>query len=213
MDEVIQLAEPINRGRIDPRNINLTGSLIAITGSTIGPSVPIIGNVGITGSILAVTGSTITNTQPVGITGSITQGTTPWQVTYTGSQPVTFSTPIGVTQSTTPWTIGGTVNLTGSNIITGSLTSGSFVNAFITNLNPMAITGSTIGPIANITGSVKIFGTGSAQIAEVLSYAPSGTENAVVTRNIPSGTQAISASQTTSPWIIAGGVGLTGSTN
>src|SRR5205807_417899 len=82
-----------------------------------------------------------------------------------------------------------------------------------TNLNPIAITGSTVGPIANITGSVKIFGTGSAQIAEVLSYAPSGTENAVVTRNIPSGTQAVSASQTTIPWIIAGGVGLTGSTN
>src|SRR5437016_13363416 len=140
MDEVIQLAEPINRGRIDPRNINLTGSIISVTGSS------------------------ITNTQPVGITGSITQATTPWQVTYTGSQPVTFTTPIGVTQSTTPWTIGGTVNLTGSNIITGSLTSGSFVNAFITNpttggANPVAITGSTVGPVANITGSVYQLGT------------------------------------------------------
>src|SRR5438093_13039616 len=109
MDEVIQIAEP-GRGRIDPRNINFTGS------------------------ILAITGSSITNTQPIGITGSITQGTTPWQVTYTGSQPVTFSTPIGVTQSTTPWVVGGTVAVTGSPVvITGSLTSGSFVNAFITN--------------------------------------------------------------------------------
>src|SRR5437899_13087952 len=82
MDEIIKLAEPVNRNRIDPRNINLTGS------------------------ILAITGSSISNTQPVGITGSITQGTIPWQVTYTGSQPVTFNTPIGVTQSTIPWTIG-----------------------------------------------------------------------------------------------------------
>ena len=39
------------------------------------------------------------------------QGLPPWQVTYTGSQPVTFATPIGVTQSTPTWIVSGSVNI------------------------------------------------------------------------------------------------------
>jgi hypothetical protein len=208
----VMAATDQNLNIIFPNQVNITGSInlpVIYTGSQ-----PVtLANIGVTGSIITVTGSSISNTQPVAITGSITN----------------FPANTGITGSVT---------------ITGSLSSGSFVNAFITNpttggANPVAITGSTVGPVANITGSVyqlgiwnvndtqttnpwiisgsdRIYGTGSATYpgineVNVLTGSPGGTEGGLVTRNIPSGTQAVSASQTTNPWMIAGVVGITGS--
>jgi hypothetical protein len=182
----------------------------------------------------------ITGSIPLSFTGSVTQATIPW--IETGSVYQAGSWTVSATEGTSPWTITGSVSVQNVVSITGSLTSGSFVNAFITNpvtggANPVAITGSSVGPVANITGSVyqigtwnvndiqstnpwvisgsdRIYGSGSATYpgineANVLTGSPGGTEGGLVVRNIPSGTQAVSASQTTNPWIITGSVNIT----
>jgi hypothetical protein len=50
----------------------------------------------------------------------------------------------------------------------------------------------TVGANTVLRERVEITGSGAAEIARVLDSAPAGTEHALVTRNIPSGTQAVS---------------------